>query len=143
VTKKEALKLPTTNLTEYFEIFPRNEKNYNTFIRGLGELGMYDEAKKAIEDMKLHRLKPNVHIYTSLMTACVTNKDPDEAFRIYQHMKSGLTFFLSISESVSFFLSFFFSRHFVSFCLHKKTYPKNYNSVAVVTTSPVNQHQKL
>jgi pentatricopeptide repeat protein len=123
VIKKEALKLPTTNLTEYFEIFPRNEKNYNTFIRGLGELGMYDEAKKAIEDMKLHGLKPNVYIYTSLMTACVTNKDPDEAFRIYQHMKSGLIFFLSNSKS---FLSSF-SRHFISFCLRAKTYPKTWN----------------
>lgn len=88
VLKKEALKLPTTNLAEYFEIYPRNEKSYNTFIRGLGELGMYEEAKKAIEDMKLHGLTPNIHIYTSLMTACVTNKDPDEAFRIYERIKS-------------------------------------------------------
>jgi pentatricopeptide repeat protein len=95
VTKKESLQLPTTNLKEYFEIYPRDERNYNTFIRGLGELGLYEEAKKAIEDMKLHGISPNVHIYTSLMTACVTIKNSDEAFRIYELMKSGLFLFLS------------------------------------------------
>jgi pentatricopeptide repeat protein len=88
---KREMKLVTTELNEFFEIYPRSEKTYNTFIRGLAAMGEYQKAKEALIDMRKQGLKPNVMVYTSLMTGCVASKDVDEAFRIFETiLKEGL-----------------------------------------------------
>ena len=50
---KRELKLITTNVNEFFEIYPRNDKTYNTFIRGLAAMGEYQKAKEALIDMRV------------------------------------------------------------------------------------------
>jgi pentatricopeptide repeat protein len=47
------MKLVTTELNEFFEIYPRSEKTYNTFIRGLAAMGEYQKAKEALIDMRV------------------------------------------------------------------------------------------
>eukprot|EP01122_Echinamoeba_exundans_P008543 TRINITY_DN2852_c0_g1_i1.p1 TRINITY_DN2852_c0_g1~~TRINITY_DN2852_c0_g1_i1.p1 ORF type:complete len:396 (-),score=47.30 TRINITY_DN2852_c0_g1_i1:697-1884(-) len=84
---KKKVDLFTTDIEEYFMKYPREEKTYNTFILGLAERGLADEARSALEDMRAHRIKPNAFHWTSLMKSCVVAKNPDKALDILEEMK--------------------------------------------------------
>jgi hypothetical protein len=54
---QQKVDLFTTDIEEYFLKYPREEKPYNRFILGLAERGLADEARLALEDMRVCSFK--------------------------------------------------------------------------------------
>jgi len=89
VLKKQRRQLFTYNVPTYFDKYPRNEATYERFIWGCATKGKMTEARRGLEDMKTHQIPRTAYHYTSLMLACVAEKDPDTALKIIDEMKQG------------------------------------------------------
>ncbi|XP_049850316.1 uncharacterized protein LOC126322424 [Schistocerca gregaria] len=76
------------DLNDYFEKYPRTHHSYNALIWKLSQRGNYSEAKRMLESMKEHNLKPNIQNYTSLLLGCRKTKDTKEMESLLNQMRS-------------------------------------------------------